>query len=502
MRPRRGQQDAGPLLELQPRALWTAFRKESFAFWALCLYVMIEYVRPQQVYPGIDVVPWGQITIALALLGSVFEPSSRRRFFFLDGMLLLYTAIVFASLVVAYDPGWGIAHLVPYINWLLLYYLATVIITSERRLFLFFLTFLLWSLKMSQHGTRILVSRGFGFADWGATGAPGWFENSGEFAIQMCIMLPMSLHMILALRDRWPKWKTLGLLGLLPGTAALSIIASSSRGGQLAGAMALLVVNGQSRRRWRGFILVGVLLPAMWFIIPPEQKERFSSMGEDKTSTVRLDYWRDGLKIMKEHPALGVGYENWYPYYRRYYNPRGQVPHNIFIQAGSELGYTGVAAFVVLIVGTFMANARTRKRAKYVPEWGPFLRTFAFGLDASLVGFLVAGFFVTVLYYPFFWMNYAFTAAVYLITERSARRARAAAAAPRLPYLQSPDQPPAFVSGPVTGVRIIAAPSPTGDLPGRSWLGCSPIRCSSARRAPTALSSPGSLGSAASRSAR
>ncbi len=261
----------------------------------------------------------------------------------------------------------------------------------------------------------------------------------------MAIMLPMSLHMILALRDRWPKWKTYGLLALLPGTAALSIVASSSRGGQLAGAMTLLVVNGQSRRRWRGFILVGVLLPALWFLVPPEQKERFNEMGEDKTSVVRLEYWKDGLKIMHDHPALGVGYENWYPYYRRYYNPRGQVPHNIFIEAGAELGYTGLMGFVLLIGGTLVANHRTRKRAKVIPEWGPFLRTFAFGLDAALVGYLVAGFFVTVLYYPFFWMNLSFTAAVYLITERSARRARARAAVPRLAPLGSPAPPSAVL---------------------------------------------------------
>jgi hypothetical protein len=37
----------------------------------------------------------------------------------------------------------------------------------------------------------------------------------------------------------------------------------------------------------------------------------------------------------------------------------------------------------------------------------------AHGLDAALIGFLASGFFVTVLFYPFFWINLAMTVALY-----------------------------------------------------------------------------------------
>lgn len=399
-------------------------RRESLAFWCLCFYLMIEYVRPQSIYRQIDVLPWGQTALGLTLVASFLEPPRKRPFIFLDGLLVLFTAIVLASIAVAYSPSYALSKLTTYINWLLLYYLTTRIVTTERRLFIFFLTFLLWSFKMSQHGTKVMVLRGFSFAAWGASGAPGWFQNSGEFAIQMVIMLAMTVQLILGLRDRWPKWKTLGLLAILPGTAGISLIASSSRGGQLAGAVALLVINAQSRRRWRGFAIMAVLLPTLWYIVPPEQKARFSAMGDDKDSQARLTYWKDGLGIMMDHPVLGVGYFNWSPYYHQYYNPEGEVPHNIFIEAGAQMGYTGLLGFLLLIGGTLVANARTRRRAKRIPEWGPFLVSFAFGLDAAMIGYLVAGFFVTVLFYPFFWMNLSFTAAAYLVAQRGSRRAR------------------------------------------------------------------------------
>jgi O-antigen ligase len=283
---------------------------------------------------------------------------------------------------------------------------------------------MLWSLKMSQFGTRTFIARGGAFASWGATGAPGWFQNSGEFAIQMCIFLPMSLHLAFGLKDKLPRWRFYGLLALLPGTAFISLIASSSRGGQLGAVAVILFIIAQSKHRVRGLASAALVMGLLWVIMPPQQKERFQEMGEDKNSVARLTYWKDGIKIMNEYPTLGIGYKNWLPYYHRFYNPTGELPHNIFVEAGSELGYTGLLTFVALILATFVVNRRTRKLARGVPEWGTFLRSAAFGLDAALVGFMATGFFVTVLYYPFFWVNLAFTAATFETTRRLANRAR------------------------------------------------------------------------------
>jgi putative inorganic carbon (HCO3(-)) transporter len=228
----------------------------------------------------------------------------------------------------------------------------------------------------------------------------------------------MTVPILLLLRQRWPRWKILSLLALLPGTALMSVIMSSSRGSQLAVAAVVAYLVAQTRYRVRGLAWAAILLPALWLITPPEQKARFEQMGEDNSSQTRLTYWRHGLEIMDRYPLLGIGYENWVPYYRQFYNPVGQVPHNIFIEAGAQMGYSGLVVFILLIVATFVVNARTRRMARALPEWGAFHRSLAFGLDAALVGYLVAGFFVTVLFYPFFWMNLSMTSALHLLVER------------------------------------------------------------------------------------
>ena len=100
---------------------------------------------------------------------------------------------------------------------------------------------------------------------------------------------------------------------------------------------------------------------------------------------------------MREHPVLGIGYENWQDYHEATYGLRA-LPHNIFIEAGAEMGYTGLAGFVGLIGATLWVNRRTRKIAKSIPGGGNrFLHDTAHGLDGAMIGFLASGFFVTVL---------------------------------------------------------------------------------------------------------
>jgi O-antigen ligase len=388
----------------------------------------------------------------------LLQGAQTRRFHLLDGLLLLFTGIWTLSIFSAVYPSWSFERAYVFINWLIVYFLVTHIVTTERRFLIFLAFFLLWSLKLSQHGTRVFAFSGFRAPSSGVWGPPGWFQNPGELAIQMCIAVPIGLLFVLGLREHLSRWKFWTLLGLLPATAALTVVASNSRGSQLALVAVVLALVAQSRHRVKGLLLAGLVFAALWAIVPERQRDRLAVMGDDQTSKIRLTYWENGVEIANRYPILGIGYKNWIPYYHTHFDPRGEVPHNMFVEAGAELGYTGLSAFVLLIAGTFVANRRTRRLAKSVPIWGPFLRSTAVGLDAALIGLLVAGFFVTVLYYPYFWVLLALTAALSQTTWRAARRAlspkakelpgAASAAQPGLyrarrptpPFIRRPDQ--------------------------------------------------------------
>ena len=400
-------------------------RQQPVSFWGLNFYVFIEYVRPQSVYPALNFLPWGKLSIVVTTLAWLAEGHRAKLRAPANPWLTAFTVIVLIGCFTAYIPGVAFQEVSLYLTWVLIYVLIVGIVNTEERFLIFMLGFLVHSTKMSQHGVRTWASIGFGFQDWGATGGPGWFQNSGEFGIQMDVFFPLSAYFFLALYEHWGLIKR-SLFFFMPVSAVVSMIASSSRGALLGGAGAALWMVAKSKYRVRAFVGMGVVAFVVITSIPEKQLNRFKASGTDNTSTLRLKYWQDGIKITNDLPLTGVGFANWIPYYHRYYNPKGQVPHNIFIQASSEIGYPGLLLFVGMIVVTWVSNAQTRRVVRRAKLEGKFISLMAHALDAALIGYLISGFFVTVLFYPYFWFNLAMTSALFRVAQHAVRRSTAA----------------------------------------------------------------------------
>lgn len=433
---------------LQLGAIWRFYWRQPLSFKMLTFYLLFEYVRPQTIYPVLDVLPWATVCLGGALAAALFDGRLLKRGSSADLWLVLYTAVILLSSSLGFRPEESYSEFYIFAVWLIAYLLITRVVDTEERFFVFMGLFMLFSLKMSQHATRGLIGRGFSFEAWGASGAPGWFQNSGEMAIQMAIFGPIAFYFYLAVRSRLKRiesrWKYYVVLAM-PVTALLAVLASSSRGGQIAAVGVVLYMLWRSRNLAKGLALGIVVGGLGWLGLPAEQRARFTEMGDDQTSQTRLLLWEDAIEVTNRHPVLGIGYEAWMPYYIYSYGSirsRPQVVHNIFLQASSELGYTGFFVLLMMIFWTFRMNSRTRRRMKRLPD-GDYLYYMSLGLDAGLVGFMVAGFFVTVLYYPFFWVNYAMTAALFLVARdkaRAAGRAGVGAAGPAGP--RGPARPP------------------------------------------------------------
>ena len=398
---------------VRPTAIWEVLKKQKPSFWFLCIYLFFEYIRPQQIYTSIQGPPYARIAVILALVFFVLE--HRKAYFRAPEIfLLIFTAIVLLSSITAFDPAESFTNITDYLNWVLIYFLIANTVDTEERFFVFMLSFLVYNFKMSNFGTRSWAQDGFVYRSWGTTGSPGFFQNSGEFGIEMCIFLPLIVAFIVALGKKWPTWQRwFGWASA--ATAVTGIVASSSRGALLGLAAVIFWILLKSKKRFRALLIAGVLGTAVYAITPETQKMRMQAAGGDETSVSRTTAWKQGIEMMQDYPILGIGYKNWTKYHDTKYGYH-ILPHNIFIEAGSELGYSGLFSFLALIGCTFYVNRRTRKIAALYPEEGRFFLYMAHGLDGALVGFLASGFFITVLYYPFFWINFATTAALYNTT--------------------------------------------------------------------------------------
>ena len=401
------------LYTLKPGVIWRSFKSEHFAFWMVCAYLFFEYVRPQGIWPILDFYPyWGRTFIMLAFLGWFFQPKKKFIWTWATSGIFAFLLIIILSSFTAYWPEESWKKFMVFFNWVVIFFVLTQIVTTRQQFFVLLLIFLLASFKLSQFGAISWAEIGFSFRSWGIRGPRGFFENPGELAIQMLIFAPISLFFIQGIKEHVKPW-LVKILYLMPITAAFTVMGTNTRGGQLALAVQIIALIMMTKNRIKVLIVVSLITFSGYSLLPDEQKIRFESSGEDDTSVQRLLYWEHGWTMIKEHPWFGIGYYNFIPYYERHHADdiigwRGyaELPHNIFIQVGTDTGFSGLAVFGLLIIGCYISMRRIIKIAEENND--KFVSNIAKGMNIALIGYVVAGQFVTVAYYPYFWIHIAF----------------------------------------------------------------------------------------------
>jgi len=405
------------LYTLEPKVWWQYFKSESLAFKMISLYLFVEYVRPQLILPWLDILPWAKLFVVGALVGLFAEKDRKWVSSPINKWMVLFFISILWSTLTAYNPEKSYDKIMLYFNWFLIYFLITNIVKTPQR-FLFFLAILcVASFKISLSLTRIWAQRGFGFTDWGLKGPPGFFENSGELAIQMAVFWPIGLAVAFALKAYIPAWKYWVLM-LMPTTACIVILGASSRGGQFAMVVQFLIRFFKQVFNFKALMAIVLIVSAGWYFLPQQQKERFSEAGDDKTSQQRLNYWEAGYEMMNDYPLTGVGYFNFPEYFGDHYSHMllvtfVELPHNIFIQVGADLGYPGLIIYLMAIVSSIMMlfKSRTKHLSKVIA-------VFPYALFLSFLGFLIAGQFVSVVYYPFMWIHFGLCSSIYHISNQ------------------------------------------------------------------------------------
>lgn len=403
-------------------SMWRHFIRDNFSFWMICLYLFFEYFRPQAIYPAIDIIPWARTFIVLAFVGALFDRSVKWVSSPLNIWMILFAIVIYISSLNAYFPEVSKEYYIDFYSWFVVYFLVIGIVNTRERFYIFFLVLLFCSAKIAIGTTLSWASRGFSFADWGLMGPRGYFQNSGELAILMITLFPIAFRFFQVMRKKEKvRWWEKGLLIIFCVAPVITILGASSRGAQLALAGMLVLMFRKSLFKPKPLLGIVVLVFAGIALLPDEQKQRFESIGEDGTSQQRILYMENGWKMMKEYPFLGVGYFNFPSYFTLRYpediiiNSRSaELPHNIFIQVGTDAGFIGLGLFLALII----TGLKLAFKPRVLPQNDDVFSACANGLGYGIIGFVIAGQFVTVAYYPFLWIGLAFLAALHNIFEK------------------------------------------------------------------------------------
>ena len=99
------------LLSLDLKSLWAAARQQPKSFWFACGYLFVEYVRPQSLYPVLDVLPWPVLFLALTFIFAEQERQKRLDSGGLSTGLIIMSCVVLLSAVAASSPALSLAAL-------------------------------------------------------------------------------------------------------------------------------------------------------------------------------------------------------------------------------------------------------------------------------------------------------------------------------------------------------------------------------------------------------
>lgn len=201
------QVDLADLYKMKIALIWKALKQEHLSFWMLSIYFFFEYVRPQTIYPALDVAPWAQMFLIASILTALSDRSVVWVGNVENKLFGVFGIIVILSSIYAFIPSLAFDYKEVMGGWFIIYFLVISVINTEKRLFLFLLLYCLFNFKMAQHGVVSWATRGFSFESYGLVGSPGWFSNSGEYAIQMLIYGSLTIGIVVSLKQYWGSHK-------------------------------------------------------------------------------------------------------------------------------------------------------------------------------------------------------------------------------------------------------------------------------------------------------
>lgn len=175
----------------------------------------------------------------------------------------------------------------------------------------------------------------------------------------------------------------------------LCLYLTYSRGAWLLGLPAAFIFLGLMRGKKTLLITLLAILVIALSLLPLIGTERLASLVNTQSGTtfLRLKLWQGSLNMIRDHPLLGVGLDNFlYQYRTRYVLPEAweeldlSHPHNIILDFWTRLGILGVIAIGWLQFAFFRKALHL-----YRQQEDRDLRALLLGLMASMVAFLAHG---------------------------------------------------------------------------------------------------------------
>jgi probable O-glycosylation ligase (exosortase A-associated) len=230
-------------------------------------------------------------------------------------------------------------------------------------------------------------------------------QNPNDLALLLTVMLPLTSALALTARTWWHRAAFVAIAGAQVVTAILTF----SRGGFLAlvALLAILCARALTRQRLGAAVLAVAAVVVGALLVPGRYVDHvgtITNIDADETGSAQ-ERWNDlrvAARLVLTSPFIGTGIGTDILALNDARGARWINIHNVYLRYGVELGLTGLALFLALMILCLRTVRRVQSCAGPSPA-SQQLASLAEGIEASLVAFAVGGFFSSLSYhFPFY----------------------------------------------------------------------------------------------------
>ena len=386
------------------RCIVTPRDKSNIPFYAVVLYLILEFGRPQSYFPFIGSLHLPAITILIIM----FFLASSGNINLKDKVTTVFMMIMLEMIIhgpIAENNHWAFWVFYGMVINFIAYLCIMRFIDDENKFN-----------KLISVYLFIFVFHSFNSFHIGGRGVGGFLADENDFCMALNMVFPFAVYSIFTANSKRKKIYYLFISGLF----LVANVTTLSRGGFLGLASVMLYIALRTKKKIAITSIFAILaLVAMLFAPATYWDEVNSIFGEGHnpygTGAQRIYHWKLGWQMFLDHPILGVGQGN-YPWnvvgveteMGLQWHERslgGRAAHSFYFTLIPELGLVGIILYFFMIIYIlkdikYIKKLSAQRTDIFKPDELKRHMNMALSFEASLIGFLVSSIFISTLYYP------------------------------------------------------------------------------------------------------